>query len=42
MSLHDQQITALLAQLDQALDSPATTHGRARTLRAAVKEVELH
>ncbi|MFF0293193.1 class I SAM-dependent methyltransferase [Kitasatospora sp. NPDC004614] len=42
MSPHDQQITALLAQLEQALDSPATTHGLARTLRAAVKEVELH
>ncbi|MFE6053743.1 class I SAM-dependent methyltransferase [Kitasatospora sp. NPDC056446] len=42
MTLHDQQITALLAQLDQALDSPATTYGLARTLRATIKEVELH
>lgn len=42
MTPHDQQITALLAQLDQALDSPVTTHGLARTLRAAAKEVELH
>ncbi|MEU6973517.1 methyltransferase domain-containing protein [Kitasatospora aureofaciens] len=42
MTPHDQQIADLLAQLDQALDSPATTHGLARTLRAAVKEVELH
>ncbi|GAA2266788.1 hypothetical protein GCM10010430_59840 [Kitasatospora cystarginea] len=42
MNPHDQQITALLAQLHQALESPATTHGLARTLRAAVKEVELH
>ncbi|MER7670654.1 glycosyltransferase [Kitasatospora sp. NPDC096128] len=42
MTPHDQQIAALCAQLDQALDSPATTHGLARTLRAAVKEVELH
>ncbi|WP_228718262.1 class I SAM-dependent methyltransferase [Kitasatospora acidiphila] len=32
----------LRAQLDQILNSPATTHGLARTLRAAVKEVELH
>ncbi|AXI78957.1 class I SAM-dependent methyltransferase [Peterkaempfera bronchialis] len=42
MTPHDEQITALLTQLDQALGSPATTHGLARTLRAAVKEVELH
>lgn len=42
MTPHDQQITALLSQLDEALASPATTHGLARTLRAAVNEVELH
>ncbi|GAA2834179.1 methyltransferase domain-containing protein [Kitasatospora sp. CM 4170] len=42
MTPHDQQIAALLALLDQTLDSPATTHGLARTLRAAVKEIELH
>ncbi|WP_316527087.1 class I SAM-dependent methyltransferase [Kitasatospora brasiliensis] len=42
MTPHDQQVIALRAELDQALNSPATTHGLARTLRAAIKEVELH